>query len=285
VVGFAAGAVTDTAARTIAESLKENLPNEVDVVVENKPGGGAIVGVTEVVNAKPDGYTIGFIPDGPLTLQTHYGNTTYDYEEVTLLSQTSQSDLIMAVHVDSPWNDFDEFLEEARDNPGTLKIGTPGSGTMPDLTVTQMMEETGAEVTTVPFEGNAPARTALLGKDVDAILLSETDILPYAAGENADIVPIMNFGVEKFDEFPDLPVALDEGIDVSEVASFLFIGPQDLPDEISSILDNAIKKSLEDPKVMEAYEKIGLRIHHRSPDKIKQLLDESYERYGELIQH
>jgi len=280
-VGFPAGAITDTATRTLAEAMKKNLPNNVDIAIENKPGGGGVVAVTDVVNSTPDGYDITFTPNGPLTIHTHYGNTTYEYDEPTLISQTTQSDFILAVHPDSGWETFEEFKEEALANPGKLSIGTPGAGSRPDLIMQALEEQENIELTPVPFEGNAPARTALLGKDVDGIILSDTDIIPYASDD--ELKPLINFGETTYEDFPDLPIAAEQGYDIHAFASFFFIGPNDLPNEIVTILDEAIEKSLEDPEVIEVYEQIGLTINYRDSQELKEVIDKEYNNLGKLI--
>ncbi|SDH16843.1 Tripartite-type tricarboxylate transporter, receptor component TctC [Alteribacillus persepolensis] len=277
-VGFPAGAVTDTVTRTIAESLTKQLPNEVDVAVENKPGGGGVVAVTDIVNSNPNGYEIGFTPNGPLTMHTHYGNTAYDYDDPTLISQVIVSDFILAVHPDSEWKSFEEFLESTKDNPGSVSIGTPGDGSRPDLIMDQLKEQAGMDVNSVPFEGNAPARTALMGKDVDAVILTETDILPYA--ESGELKALLNFGEKEFD---DIPTAQEKGYDLNASAIFFFYGPNDMPKEIVQALDGAIQKAIDDPAVVESFEQVGFDINYKSSEEITEIIKMEYEQLGKLI--
>lgn len=281
VVGFEAGGGSDTVARIIAKELGKHLDNDVNIVVENKPGGSGVVAMTEVINANPDGYTIGFSPTGPMVLQTNYGQTTYEYNEAVPISQVNSVDFMLAVHKDSPWDDVESFIKDAQDNPGKYSYGMPGAGTLGEISMLALAQETGIEVKAVPFKGGAPTRTALLGKDVDAIVINDDDIVPYT--KNGELKVLMNFGQKKFDSLPDVPTAQEKGYDLNSNIGYILYGPNGLPTEIRDKIDNAVQKMVEEESVQESLTKVGIPADYMNATERTELLETEYHLYKDII--
>ncbi|WP_180994392.1 Bug family tripartite tricarboxylate transporter substrate binding protein [Bacillus sp. Marseille-P3661] len=282
IVPFEAGGVTDTVARTVADVLGKHLPKEVDIVSVNKPGAAAVVGTTEVINSKPDGYTIGFVPTGPLTIQPHYGQTSYEYNDSTPISRAIQSDFLLAVRADAPWQTFDEWLTDVKENSGKYSYGNPGAGSTPEIAMEALKMEENFDIKAVPFKGNAPTRTALLGGHVDAMIATDSDIIPYV--ESGELRVLLNFGEKKFEEAPNVPTAKEKGYDLNMSVMFLFIGPKDLPVEIRDTLDQGFKNALQDEELITAFEKLGVEPDYEGPYKIVELLNKEYELVGKVIE-
>src|SRR5690625_1586732 len=283
VVGFKAGGGADMGARIIAEELGKNFDsNEVSVVVENKPGGAGVVAMTEIINEKGDGYTIGYTPNGPMNIQPHFGHTTYEYDEATPISHVASTPFVLAVHKDSPWDDFDSFLQDVIDNPGQYAYGHPGVGTAGELSMLYLAREEGIDIKAVPFEGSAPARTALMAKDVDMISVTKDEVESYAL--DGELKLLLNLSQKEIEDFPDLPKAVDKGYDMDFIISNFFYGPKELPDDIRDKIDNALKKTIENEEVIESMKQMGFTIHYLNSEETKEVLEEQYNTNEELIE-
>ncbi|BAB05726.1 BH2007 [Halalkalibacterium halodurans C-125] len=280
-VGFPAGGSTDLAARTAAEVVKKYVPNGAEFVIENKPGGGGAVAATDVVNATGDGYTLGFSPFGPFTLTPHYGNTTYSYDDIIPIAQTVTSSYIFAVKADAPWQTFEEWLDHVQEQPGSFTYGTPGARSGPQVAMEALSLETGMDLSTVPFEGNAPAKTALLGGHVDGIVLSASDIVPSV--ENGELRALLYFGKEKPQGLPDDVPTADEMGFVSFDFGFFFFGPKELDVTVRDQLSEAFEQAMNDPELIEAYEKLYLVPSYASPDELTTLIEAEYVTNEEIV--
>ncbi|WP_227937411.1 tripartite tricarboxylate transporter substrate binding protein [Alkalihalobacillus deserti] len=280
-VGYEPGGGTDTGARILARELSEYF--DVDVVVENKPGGSGVVAMTELINANANGYTIGFSPNGPLTLQPNYGQTTYDYNAAVPISQVGSVDFFLAVHKDAPWDNIESFIKDVQNNPGKFSYGMPGAGSIGEIAMKSLAEETGIDMKKVPFQGGTPTRTALLAKDVEAVAINEDSLIPFA--ESGELKILMNFGQKKFDSLPDIPTANEKGYDINLQIGFTLFGPKELPNEIRDTIDEAVRNIMEDKSIQEEFEKIGLPPIYQNAEKTKRIIEEEYLSNKEVIEN
>src|SRR5690625_3069465 len=133
IIPFPPGGTTDTSARILAKEMSKHLPNEPEIVVVNKEGGNSTIGLTEVYNADPDGYTIGTTTAAPLLIEPLEGNTSYSYDDFQPVAQLIHLPQFFLVSADSPWTNFEEWLEYVKQNPGELKYALAGVGNPPHL--------------------------------------------------------------------------------------------------------------------------------------------------------
>lgn len=275
IVPFAAGGSTDVAARTIASIASKHLPNDQTLVISNKAGGGGSVGLNEVKNAKPDGYTIGLASAGSISYQPLYDSAPYtvdDFQAISLINKVPQ---FFVVRTDSEWEDFDDWIEYVKDNPNDFKYGTAGNGIPSHVAMEALKIEADIEVENIPYEGAEPAVTALLGGHVDGIVVQPTDIKSYV--ENDDFRILANFGGTEMEDL-EAPFLTDEGYDVEIDVFAGFLGPKDLPEDIVKILDEAFEKSLADPELIEKFESLGIMPVHEGPEEFEEFYKETYEK-------
>ena len=167
ILGFPAGGSTDVLARTLAHESSILLGQE--VVVFNKPGATGSIATNEVAAAPPDGYTIGLTPSTTLTLAHLFQNIRPDLlESTSALLLVGRQRIGIVAKADSPFRTLREFFDYARNNRGKLSIGVPGTGTMVDLLTRAVVMQEQADVNVVPFQGDAPVATAVLGGHVAA---------------------------------------------------------------------------------------------------------------------
>jgi tripartite-type tricarboxylate transporter receptor subunit TctC len=164
IVPYAAGGTTDVGARLLAELLEKELSTPVQVV--NKPGSASQVGLTELVNAKPDGYTLsyGVLP----TIITHYldpeRRAPYTRENFQPVALHHLVPAMLAVRTDSPYKTLNDLIEAAKANPGQIKVSDSGLMANPHLSVLLLERAAGVRFASVHFDGGAPSVTALLSR-------------------------------------------------------------------------------------------------------------------------
>jgi tripartite-type tricarboxylate transporter receptor subunit TctC len=153
VVAYPAGGMVDIVARPMAESMKKTFTKGVAVL--NRPGGGGSVGMAEVAQAKPDGYTVILAPNSTLVIHPQINELPYktpdDYEPIL---NTITFYTLLTVKADAPWKTVQEFMAAAKASPGKLRVGSPGEGTISHLTLERWQIPGGFKTTPVPFSGS-----------------------------------------------------------------------------------------------------------------------------------
>lgn len=281
IVPFAPGGGTDVTARIVAEAASKYLPNGQNVVVENKPGGNGTIGTVDIVNADPDGYTIGMTTIGPMSIQPHFDQTPYEYDDVTAVMRIVSTQNVLLVKADSPWQTFDEWLEYVKENPGKFSYATPGAGIAPHIAMESVNFAAGIETKNVPFEGSAPAINALLGGHVQGAVVQSMEAKPFVDSGDVRILAITN----KSDYFPDAPTFKEKGIDVDTELYTGLIAPKDLPKEIRDILHESFKKVIEDSEVVEKLDAQGIDAEYGylGPDDFEEIIKREYESVANIL--
>jgi tripartite-type tricarboxylate transporter receptor subunit TctC len=241
--GYAAGATTDITARGLASGLEKVLG--VPVVVENKAGGGATVAAGLVASKKPDGYTLGVVSTGVITVRPHLLKLSYDpLKDFTLISQYSLYIGAVTVLKDSPYKNIGEFIAYAKANPG-LSYASPGMYTQQHLATELFRQCKGLDFKHIPTKGGAEANTQLLGKHVNFVA---------GAGQHIQYVKqgvfrmLAVFNTDKRDpNYPDVPTIKELGCQDAPALGYIVVGPKGMPEAIYKKLSGAIKKVVEGP--------------------------------------
>ncbi|MBA2443659.1 MAG: tripartite tricarboxylate transporter substrate binding protein [Rubrobacter sp.] len=282
VVPYAPGGPTDLAARTIGSYYEEEFDET--VVVENEPGASGTMAMNELISSEPDGYTVKLIA-APATvvvpLVEDVGYTADDFDTVGVITVVPS---VLAVGSDSPYESAEEFLEAAEESPGELSVGTPGANTSQSLEMQRLDEEYGVEVTTVPFEGNTEMTSALLGGNVDAIMINASeDVL--ANIEAGDFVPLAASPEERPDFLSDTPTFRELGYEDLTLSTSLFgFGvPNDTPEDITGKLEDTLREALEDPEVREQLGEEYIADEFIDAEEFREQLDEIVEVYEPIL--
>lgn len=280
-VPFATGGTTDIAARALAGVVSKYLPNGQSVVVVNKPGSGGAIGMTEIFKAAPDGYTIGMATVGPMTIVPHYGKVAYSIDGFKAVMRVVATPNILVVKKDAPWNTFEEWFDYVKKNPDKFTYGTSGAGLTQHITMESFNVATGVKTKHVPFEGGAPALTALLGGHVQGALVQSTEAKPHI--DSGAMKALVNTGATKIEAFKDVPTLKDKGIDVAADVWNGIVVPKDVPDSVVKILHDAFKKALEDPAVVEQFKKIGIDPAYAGPQEFQKIIENDFKKNGEVL--
>ena len=248
IVPFAPGATTDLLARMLAEKLASQWGQP--VVVENKAGAGSLLGAEFVAKAPADGYTLLFGAENPQLHQV-LQLADFGYEKFYPVSILGRGVAVVVVKSDSPWNSLKDFVEDAKKRPGKLKMGSTGPGGLPHTVGSMLNAVTKFQVISVPFDGEGPGMTALMGGHVDMMPVGVG-----AAAENIKAGRVKALAVIDADGMSvggqNVPSVTR---DYPEFAKFLPWGPfygvwvrRDTPADVTAVLVKAFKTAATNPQ-------------------------------------
>lgn len=240
-VGFPPGGSTDVLARTLAQEVRATLG---EVVILNKSGAAGTVMITDLIASAPDGYTIAITPSTALTLAHQFQNIRPDMLEATsALLLVGRQRVGMATSKDSPHKTLKDFFAAARANPGKLSIGIPGAGTSVDLMARALLAREKAEANIVPFQGDAPVVTALLGNHVTAGAFAAGGWAPQV--REGTLRLLASFEGDRADVAPDVPTLVELGYGLKGNAIQYILAPKGLPAPVArKIIDTFQAASL-----------------------------------------
>lgn len=281
ICGFPAGGAMDMTARAITEAVKKYFPKP--MVVVNRPGAAGTIGAAEIIQAKPDGYTIGISAVAVLTVQPHRTKLPYGSpEEYIPIIKLVNLPICFAVKSDAPWKTMQEFIEYSKANPGKVRVGHPGIGTVLHLNLEQLKVAAKIDLTAVPFTGGAESVAGLLGGHVEALCVHHGEILPQVKAGKAKVLAV--FEEKRNLLFPDAPTFREIGHVITMAVYYLVIGPKGLSPQIVSMLHDALKKAMEDPIFPTAMEARGFEVSYEGSQEIKERLMRDYQVNANLVE-
>ena len=250
---FAAGGETDMILRFIANAAPSHFGQS--VVVVNKTGGGASVGMQYVAKSKPDGYTIVAGSLATLLLHPLMEKMPYSYKDFDVIGQFGISQIGIFSKAGAPWKNFKEFVNYAKERPGEIKFGSAGAGTIGHLLMESICSAAGGlKMTHIPFAGTAPALTALAGGHIHVSIADVPPAIPLIEAKQISSLVITNTQrVKTLADVPALPELGYKGVDVWKA----LLVPKGTPPEIVKHLQNALQATLKDQNCIDALAKIG----------------------------
>jgi tripartite-type tricarboxylate transporter receptor subunit TctC len=279
--GFPAGGLVDVVSRVVAEGMKPKFPK--GIVVVNKPGAGGAVAVSDVVLAKPDGYTIVLTPLSSLVIGPQLNRdlnykTPDDYEPVVNVVAYYP---LLVVRSDAPWKTLQEFVGEGKTSPGKLRVGTPGEGTSSHLNLEEFMFRTGAKLTHVPYAGWGQSSPALLGGHIEAVVAQPGEAKPLVDGKR--MRALVMFQPTRHPAFPDTPTAKEAGWEVANGVWYLLVAPKGTPAPAVKYLHDAAKAVIDDPAFAKTMTSRGVDVDYRPGDALRADLWREYKLHTEIL--
>ncbi|MDB5841538.1 MAG: Tripartite tricarboxylate transporter family receptor [Herminiimonas sp.] len=245
-----AGGSTDIVVRAFAESAGKALGGS--MIVENKPGAGGTLGAIELVNARPDGYTLSQLPLGIFRIP-HMQKVQFDpLKDFTYIACLTGYTFGIVVRADSPIKSIKDLVDYAKANPETFSYGSTGTGTTPHLVVEQFATRAGIKLLHVPFKGSADGLQALLGGHVMAHS-DATGWGPYVDSGRCRL--LATYGSKRTRSWPNVPTLQDLGYQTVSDSPFGIGGPKGMDPALTRRIQDAFKKTLEDPAVLATLEK------------------------------
>lgn len=266
---WGAGGGTDAILRSLAKASEKQFGQT--ITVSNVTGGGGSTGHAAIMNAKKDGYTIGMITF-ELNSMPPQGLAPFTYKDFDPVILVNTDAAALTVNADAPYKTLDEFIAYAKANPDKISIGNSAPGSVWHIGAGLMAQKTGIKVKHVPFEGAAPAVTALVGNHIQAVSVSVAEVQSQVKAGKLRILGVMD---EKRDAlFPDVKTFKEQGVDVV-FGTWRGIGlPKGVPAAERAKIEDAFAKAMQDPEFVETAKKMGLTLNYKnSADFAKFLAD------------
>lgn len=281
IVPYPAGGPTDVLARVMAQKLGDVLGQ--NVLVENRPGAGAIVGTDAVAKAAPDGYTIGFATIGPLAVAPSlFPNVPYDpLKDFAPLMLVARSYSMLALHPSVPANNLPELVALLKTNPDKYAYASGGLATTQHLSGELFTSVAGVKVLHVPYKGEGAAQTDLLGGQVHMMFTS-----PIVAMNNVKQGKLRAIAVtspKRLPQMPEVPAVAEvfPGFDVQ--AWFAMIAPAGTPEPIVRRLNEAMQGLLNNPEVLSKIDVLGAIPAGGPPSELTALMRTEIPKWRDVI--
>jgi tripartite-type tricarboxylate transporter receptor subunit TctC len=283
IVPAAPGGTTDITARLLSEKIGAELGTT--VVVENRAGAAGIIGTQALVQAPPDGYTIGFGNIGPNGINySLYKKLPYkptDFSPITLVISVPN---VLVVNSKSPYNNVKELVDTIKNDPkGNYSFASSGTGQSPHMSAEMFAQRTGTNLTHVPFKGMGPAVAALLGGQVTFAI----DNLPSSIGfiRSGQFRALAVTGAERSPQLPDVPTMAEAGIkDMVVTAWFGFVAPAGTPPAIVDKIQQATKKVLSTPDIQKRFAEMGGVPGGGTPAEFGAFMDKERESWRKIVE-
>lgn len=284
VVGFAPGGPTDILARVVATAMGKTLGQS--VIVENKTGGGGLIGAQAVARANPDGYTILFAGDGQLTLLPQLSakagyESRRDFAPIRMVA--GQSNVLMANKA-SGITDMATLIARAKASPGKITYGSAGNGTPTHLIGALFESATGVSLLHVPYKGAGPAMTDLLGGQIDMMFVGMPVALQHAARDQMTVLAVTgNKRSPKLANVPAFAEAGVKGLGDETAVWWAVVVPASVPQAIRSRLDAAVKDALNNPDLRKTFAAQGVDLLDQDGATTSQWIERDHARWAALI--
>jgi tripartite-type tricarboxylate transporter receptor subunit TctC len=258
---FNPGGESDITARFQEGPLKKILG--VDIAINYKIGGGGALCWSELVQTKPDGYTIAGHNLPHTALQPlEMGNAGYKTLDLKSIYYFESTPNLLLVRNDSPYRTLKDFIEGAKKTPGAMTVGGSGTSSANDLGTTMLNKAAGIQLTYVPFGGTGSAVPALLGSHVTALMSYSTMGIQYSGKFRALAIA----SETRMEVLPDVPTFKEQGYDIVEGAYRGVAAPPGTPDDVVKILANAFETVHKDPEVRKKMDQNGFKTEFMGPE-------------------
>lgn len=274
-----AGGSTDAVMRAIAESAGKALGGQ--MVIENKAGASGMLGPNELLNAKPDGYTLSQLTIGVMRLP-HMQKMQFDpLKDFTYIACLTGYTFGLVVRSDSPIRSIKDLVDYAKANPEKFTFGSTGNGTTPHLAVEEFAMKAGIKLQHVPFKGNADGMQALLGGHV----MSHSDATGWGPHVDAGTCRLLaTYGSKRTKRWPNVPTLHELGYETLADSPFGIGAPKGMDPALTRRLHDAFRKTIEDPAVLASFEKYDQSVIYMNTEDYTKFARETFVKEKAIIE-
>jgi len=281
VVPYGVGGSTDVYARLLGAKLQESLGQA--VVIENKPGGGSIVGTDAVAKSDPDGYTLLMMSNTHTVNETLIPKKPFELmRDLAPITGVSYSDLMMVIHPSVPANNLKEFIAYAKANPGKLNYASSGNGTPYHMAGELFKAMAGVDIVHIPHKGSDQARAAVLGGQVQMMF----DAVPTMAAnaKAGKVKALATSGSKRSPVTPEVPTVAEAGLPGYESGIWLgLMAPAKTPRPVLDKLNAEVNKILNSPDVKQNWLKQGTLTMGMSIEQFDKFLREEIVKWAKVV--
>lgn len=280
--GFAAGGNADAVARILATELSKSLGQQ--VMVEPKPGAGGTLAAGTVANAKADGYNLLLATGGHAIAGVMYDKLPYDTTKAfQAISPLTAFPFLVVVNANSPFNSLQDLMQSAKAKNKPLNFGSAGVGTGQHMTGELLAQRSAVPVTHVPYRGESASVTAILGNEVDFIVVAPTTAVPHIkAGK---LRALATSGSTRWPGLPELKTVAEQGVAGYEVRSWTgLLAPAGTPKPVVDKLQAAVRVALQDEAVRSRLVEVtGGDVNAGTPQELQATIESDLKRWALLV--
>jgi tripartite-type tricarboxylate transporter receptor subunit TctC len=280
IVPFPPGGGTDLSARQISPYIEKYMPSGTKIVIVNKPGAGSEIGLLELINSKPDGYTIGFFNVPNTLMKAHERPNRWNIDSFLPITNLVFDPALMATRADSPLKSAADVVAAAKKNPGKLTVSSAGAGSNTHLDFIALERAAKIKMVHIPFEGGAQARNAVLGGHTDLWAGSLGDSLRFI--KEGKVRPIGIYTKARMPNASDIPTFAEQGIPIEGGSARGLIGPKGMPQEAIDMIALAAAKALKDPELLKKSDDIGLPLRYMDTSEYAKYLHDSDKEIADI---
>jgi tripartite-type tricarboxylate transporter receptor subunit TctC len=281
VVPFAAGGPADIYARFVGNRLEKSLGQA--FVIENRPGGGAIIGTEAVVKSEPDGYTLLMMSNTHTVNESLFTKKSYKLmSDLAPIAPVNYSDLVLVVHPSVPAKNLKELIALVKSKPGALNYASSGPGTPYHMAGELFKAMAGLDIVHVPHKGSDQARTSVMSGEVQMMLDAVTTMAQIA--RSGKVRAIATSGKTRSAIMPEVPTLDEAGVPGYEATIWLGVmAPAATPKPVIEKLNAEIRKTLGQSDVKEAWAKQGAVAMSMTPDQFSKFLQQDIEKWAKVV--
>ncbi len=279
VVAWAAGGGADLVFRALG-AVFPKYANGQPLVIKNVPGAAGVPGITEFMKAKPDGYSV-MHWNVAHVIKTHMSNVPFTATTFTPVIQLVVASNYINVRPDAKWKTLSDLIADAKANPGKISMGNAGPGGGNHMAALLLEDKTGASFLHVPFQGGGPSVTGLLSGQVETAMNIAPEGISNAQAGQLRILAV--FGEKRFDTFPNVPTAKEQGVDLVLDQWRGVVAPPNTPPEIVAQLHDIFKKCMEDPEFIKKMQELNAIPAYKNGKEFGEIVASEDVRYEKLI--
>jgi tripartite-type tricarboxylate transporter receptor subunit TctC len=281
IVPYAAGGAVDIVARTIGQPLAEALKQP--VIVDNRPGASANIGMEMAAKAAPDGYVLLMASNGIATNMALFPNLTFDgRRDFAPIAKIGYAPLVIVVPVSSPVKSLKDLIAMAKSEPGKLTYASAGNGSSGHLAGELLKSTAKIDVLHVPYKGGAPAITDLLGERISFMPINPVEVMAHIRGGRLRALAVASD--KRFTLLPDVPTVTEAGLSGYEASVWWgLVAPAKTPPEIVQQLNAEINKALANPAIATKLAELGVVVTPGTPDQFVAFIKSQTELWSGVV--